>query len=55
MICDPANSRRVATAFGDHSVLEFPGYEAPAWLVTTAARKVKRWGSRCAPRAFAER
>jgi len=26
MIGDPANPRRVATAFGDHSVLEFPGY-----------------------------
>jgi enterochelin esterase family protein len=38
MICDPANSRRVTTAFGDHSVLEFPGYEAPAWLATTASK-----------------
>src|SRR5262245_36431170 len=38
MICDPANPRRVPTAFGDHSVLEFPGYEAPAWLAATAAK-----------------
>jgi enterochelin esterase-like enzyme len=32
MVCDPDNPRRVATAFGDHSVLEFPGYTPPAWL-----------------------
>ena len=31
MITDPANPLRVATAFGDHSVLEFPGYRPPAW------------------------
>ena len=36
MICDPANPRRVATAFGDHSVLEFPGYEVPPWLAAAA-------------------
>jgi enterochelin esterase-like enzyme len=29
---DPANARRVASAFGPKSVLEFPGYEPPAWL-----------------------
>jgi enterochelin esterase-like enzyme len=32
MVCDPGNPRRVGTAFGDHSVVEFPGYERPAWL-----------------------
>ena len=31
-ITDPANPRRVAGAFGDKSVLEFPGYRAPSWL-----------------------
>ncbi|MGZ4597276.1 MAG: alpha/beta hydrolase [Actinomycetes bacterium] len=29
---DPANSRRVPTAFGDKSVVELPGYRAPWWL-----------------------
>jgi len=32
MVCDPANPRRVSTASGDHSVIEFPGYLPPAWL-----------------------
>jgi enterochelin esterase family protein len=32
MVCDPDNPRRVTTAFGDHSVIEFPGYAPPAWL-----------------------
>jgi enterochelin esterase-like enzyme len=32
MICDPTNPRRVVTAFGDHSVVEFPGYAPPEWL-----------------------
>jgi enterochelin esterase-like enzyme len=36
MICDPANARRVPTPFGDHSVIEFPGYQAPAWLTASA-------------------
>src|ERR1700733_7614836 len=26
MICDPTNRARTPTAFGDHSVIEFPGY-----------------------------
>jgi enterochelin esterase-like enzyme len=34
MICDPENARRVATAFGDHSVLEFAEYRSPSWLDT---------------------
>lgn len=29
---DPRNPLRAAGAFGDKSVLEFPGYSAPAWL-----------------------
>jgi enterochelin esterase-like enzyme len=31
-LCDPDNPARVETAFGAHSVLEFPGYASPAWL-----------------------
>ena len=30
--CDPANPRRAAGTFGEKSVVEFPGYAAPAWL-----------------------
>ena len=33
-IRDPDNSASVPTAFGAHSVLEFPGYAPPAWLTT---------------------
>lgn len=29
---DPANPRRAPGAFGEKSVVEFPGYEAPWWL-----------------------
>jgi enterochelin esterase-like enzyme len=36
MVTDPGNPLRVATAFGDHSVLEFPGYRPPAWLSNDA-------------------
>jgi enterochelin esterase family protein len=31
-ICDPGNERRAPGAFGEKSVLELPGYAAPAWL-----------------------
>jgi enterochelin esterase family protein len=31
-ICDPGNPRRTPGAFGEKSVLELPGYSAPAWL-----------------------
>jgi enterochelin esterase-like enzyme len=31
-ICDPGNPRRAPGAFGDKSVVEFPGYTAPSWL-----------------------
>src|SRR5215218_9725032 len=31
-ICDPENPRRAPGAFGDKSVVEFPGYAPPAWL-----------------------
>ena len=33
---DPANPRRVDTAFGPKSVLELPGYEQPWWLTAPA-------------------
>ena len=36
MICDPA-APRTPTPFGDHSVLEFPGYREPGWLTRPAA------------------
>lgn len=41
MVCDPGNRLRTPTAFGDHSVLEFPGYRPPDWLAhsgTTGSR-----------------
>jgi enterochelin esterase-like enzyme len=31
-ILDPGNPKRAPGAFGEKSVLEFPGYEPPAWL-----------------------
>ena len=31
-ILDPANPKRAPGAFGEKSVVELPGYEAPAWL-----------------------
>ena len=31
-ILDPGNPKRAPGAFGEKSVLELPGYEAPAWL-----------------------
>ncbi|MEZ5114965.1 MAG: alpha/beta hydrolase-fold protein [Candidatus Nanopelagicales bacterium] len=35
LLVDPTNPRRVRGVFGDHSVVEFPGYHAPAWLPAT--------------------
>ena len=31
-LCDPWNDNRVGGAFGDKSVIEFDGYQRPAWL-----------------------
>jgi len=31
-ICDPDNAERAPGAFGEKSVVRFPGYRAPAWL-----------------------
>jgi enterochelin esterase-like enzyme len=35
MVLDPANPHRVAGVFGDHSVLELPGYHPPPWSGST--------------------
>jgi enterochelin esterase-like enzyme len=37
MVCDPTNEARAPTPFGDHSVIEFPGYREPAWLAAPYA------------------
>jgi enterochelin esterase-like enzyme len=37
MICDPVNQARTPTPFGDHSVIEFPGYRSPGWLAAPYA------------------
>jgi len=39
---DPANPREVATAFGPKSVLEFSGYETPAWISAAADPGITR-------------
>ncbi|TDV55101.1 alpha/beta hydrolase [Actinophytocola oryzae] len=36
-ICDPGNPLRAPGAFGDKSVVEFPGYTAPDWLAAHVA------------------
>jgi len=36
-IPDPTNAVRVAGAFGEKSVIEFPGYRSPGWLANSAA------------------
>jgi enterochelin esterase-like enzyme len=38
VVLDPANPRQAAGAFGPKSVLEFPGYGAPAWLSAAVGR-----------------
>ena len=35
-ITDPSNPKRAPGAFGDRSVIEFPGYEPPQWLAREA-------------------
>jgi enterochelin esterase family protein len=32
LVCDPHNPHRTPGPFGDKSVVEFPGYESPAWV-----------------------
>lgn len=34
-ITDPSNPLRASGAFGDKSVIEFPGYQRPGWLAAT--------------------
>lgn len=36
LVVDPANPRRVAGVYGDHSWLPMPGYHEPAWLSAPA-------------------
>jgi enterochelin esterase-like enzyme len=36
VVCDPANPLRARGPFGEKSVLELPGYRAPAWLDSDA-------------------
>jgi enterochelin esterase family protein len=36
MVLDPDNPARVTGVFGDHSLLELPGYQAPRWLGWTS-------------------
>jgi enterochelin esterase family protein len=36
-LLDPANPERVGGAFGDHSVVAFPGYAPPPWLAAPGA------------------
>ena len=40
-IPDPHNPARAPGAFGDKSVLELPGYSAPAWLAGTPVQSVR--------------
>lgn len=42
IVTDPANPLRAGGAFGDKSVLEFPGYHPPAWLTADASPGVTR-------------
>ena len=41
-VCDPGNPLRVGGAFGDKSVLELPGYAAPAWTAADPPRGPRR-------------
>lgn len=40
-ILDPANPLRVRGVFGDHSVLELPGYATPGWLAVEGVEAVR--------------
>ena len=52
-VCDPGNPQRAPGAFGEKSVLELPGYAAPAWLeAETVAGPLRRARD---PRARARR
>ena len=55
LLPDPANPRRAQGPFGEKSVVEFPGYRPPAWLVgilparTGKDNESHRRRGRCAP------
>ncbi len=56
MVPDPANPRRVRGVFGDHSLIEFPGYAAPWWIaVADAAEAQARRDARAAEAAARRR
>lgn len=42
IVTDPANPLHAGGAFGEKSVLEFPGYRPPAWLTASAGPGVTR-------------
>ena len=46
--CDPHNPLRAPGAFGDKSVVEFPGYEPPAWLAAPEPGPASRVAERAA-------
>ena len=46
VFCDPHNPARAPGAFGDKSVVEFPGYRAPAWLDTPEPQPATPIGER---------
>jgi len=41
MVPDPANPRRARGVFGDHSVVEFPGYATPWWITVSDAAEAQ--------------
>lgn len=41
MVPDPANPRRVRGVFGDHSLIEFPGYAPPWWIAVADAAEAQ--------------
>jgi enterochelin esterase family protein len=46
LVVDPDNPLRASGPFGEHSVVEFPGYQAPWWLAASpgpASGRRRRW------------
>jgi enterochelin esterase family protein len=51
-LCDPGNPRRAPGAFGERSVIEFPGYRPPPWLAAAdpaPAEPVAEWARLWSP------
>ena len=46
LVLDESNPARVAGVFGDHSVLEFPGFPQPGWVADPAAAALEAGGTR---------